>query len=95
MTRRVEFRLAARADIRRFEKFLKKLSERAAARRVGWLETQVLSLGSNPRRGQEVGRNTYLLVLRYDRARYIVRYRVTDTAVVILRIWHGKENRPR
>ena len=34
-------------------------------------------------------------VVLYGKSSYLVRYRVTDDAVIITRIWHGKENRPR
>ena len=31
----------------------------------------------------------------YGKVRYVIRYRVNETEVEIVRIWHGKENRPR
>jgi len=34
-------------------------------------------------------------VVPYGRSRYVIRYLVMDDAVIIVRIWHGKENRPR
>lgn len=34
-------------------------------------------------------------VVLYGKSSYLVRYRVTDDAVIVTRIWHGKENRPR
>jgi plasmid stabilization system protein ParE len=33
--------------------------------------------------------------LRYARAAYVVRYRLTPDKVIVVSIWHGKENRPR
>jgi plasmid stabilization system protein ParE len=36
----------------------------------------------------------YELVLRYARSRYLLRYRVTPDAVIVVRIFHGKERRP-
>ena len=37
----------------------------------------------------------FLLYLKFARSTYVVRYRVTQEAVIITRIWHGRENRPR
>jgi plasmid stabilization system protein ParE len=45
--------------------------------------------------GKDVGDGVRQLVLRYGKSGYVIRYRVTDEAVIISRIWHGKENRPR
>ena len=33
-------------------------------------------------------------VVAYGKSRYVIRYLVTDEAVIIARIWHGRENRP-
>ena len=41
--------------------------------------------------GQPLGQ----LVLRYARSSYLVRYTLTRDRVIVTRIWHGKENRPR
>jgi plasmid stabilization system protein ParE len=33
-------------------------------------------------------------IVPYGKSRYVIRYRVTDTTIQIVRIWHGRENRP-
>jgi plasmid stabilization system protein ParE len=92
--RTVELRPAARRDLDKFDRFLLKMSALAAQRRMRWLRAELASLGDNPLRGQSTNRRQFQLVLRYARAVYVVRYRVTPDAVVITRIWHGRERRP-
>jgi len=95
VTRQIELRPRARRDIVRFENFLRNMSENAAERRIDWLQREILSLADNPHRGQSQDRQRYVLVLRYARAAYVVRYRLTPTKVIVIGIRHGKENRPR
>lgn len=95
MTLEVELRPRARKDLLRFEIFLKKMSALAAARRIDWLQNEIQALGDNPLRGQSQDRRRYVLVLRYARSAYVIRYRLTRDKVIVVRIWHGKENRPR
>lgn len=33
-------------------------------------------------------------ILPHGKSGYVVRYRVTKAEIVIVRIWHGRENRP-
>lgn len=95
MTFEVELRPQARKDLLRFETFLKTMSAVAAARRINWLQKEIRALGDNPLRGQSQDRRRYVLVLRYARSAYIIRYRLTRDKIIVVRIWHGKENRPR
>ncbi len=95
MARVVELRPAARRDLRRLGKFLARMSTLAAERRINWLTDELLTLGERPERGRPLGKGLNEVVLRYARARYAVRYRVTPDQILITRIWHGKENRPR
>lgn len=94
MKRKVELRPAARRDLDRFDQFLLKMSALAAQRRMRWLRAELASLADNPLRGRSTDLHRFELVLRYARAAYVVRYRLTPDAVVITRIWHGKERRP-
>lgn len=94
MKRTVELRPAARRDLDRFDRFLLKMSAPAAQRRMAWLRAELASLADDPVRGQSTDRRRFQLVLRYARAVYVVRYRVTPDKVVITRIWNGKEQRP-
>lgn len=33
-------------------------------------------------------------IVPYGKSRYVIRYKVTETTIQIVRIWHGRENRP-
>lgn len=95
MTRRVELRPAAGRDLDRLVSFLAKLDERAADRRERWLRESLRALGRHPFKGRPYkGRQTLRqFTLKQGKSSYLVRYEVTDEAVVITRIWHGKEER--
>lgn len=95
MTRTVEVRPQAERDLDRFETFLMKMSYLAAQRRIRWLRAEIATLADNPYRGQSQDRQRYVLVLRYARTAYVVRYRLTSAKVIVISIRHGKENRPR
>jgi plasmid stabilization system protein ParE len=60
------------------------------------LSARILSLGQQPFKGHE-GPAPELreLAMRFGKSGYIVRYQVTEKAVIVLRIWHGREDRPR
>ena len=91
--KRIELRPAARRDMLRLEKFLQKKSPSAALRAFDDITRRILILRDHPLLGVERASGFRELVLRYGRSAYVVRYKVTDDAVVITRIWHGKEDR--
>ena len=96
MTRRVELRPATSRNLDRLVSFLASLDERAAVRRERWLRESLRALGRHPFKGRPGKRSDVReFTLKYDRSSYLVRYAVTDDAVLTLRIWHGKEDRPR
>ena len=95
MTRRVVLRPGAERDLDRLVGFLAKLDERAADRRQEWLQESLLRLARHPfmgRPGPQPGLRQR--TLKYGKSSYLIRYQVTDDAVIVTRIWHGKENRP-
>lgn len=96
MSRRVRFRAAAELDLLRLDKFLTALDERAADKRMDWLRAELEKLAAQPFRGRPGERaDVREATLRFGKASYLVRYQVTDDAIRITRIWHGRENRPR
>lgn len=58
------------------------------------LEARVEQLRSFPFVGRPVS-NTPLreTIVPYGKSRCVIRYQVSDDAIVIVRIWHGRENR--
>lgn len=93
--RRVELRPAARRDMLRFERSLNRHSPRAALRMFDLLTGRILSLGATPFKGVERQAAFRELYVKFGKSAYVVRYQVTDEAVVISRIWHGRQDRPR
>jgi plasmid stabilization system protein ParE len=96
MTRRIELRPAAERDLDRLVAFMLELDERAADKRERGLRAALRRLGERPFLGRPgKGHNMRERVIKFGKSSYLIRYRVTDEAVVITRIWHGKEDRPR
>lgn len=93
MTRRVELRPAAQRDLERLVDFLAALDERAADRRLLWLRESLRALGARPLKGRPGPHGLREHTLKYGRSSYLIRYVVTADAVIIVRIWHGKEAR--
>lgn len=96
MTRKLKFRPAARRDVKRLAAFLGEAPQAVADALIDILESEATRLARTPFIGRPL-RDTPLRewIVRYGRSAYIIRYAVSDTAVTITRIWHGKEDRPR
>jgi toxin ParE1/3/4 len=96
MSRRVELRPAAERDLDRLVAFVAQDNLKAAKRRSRRLREALRSLAIAPLKGRiSDTADERELVIRQGKASYVARYRVTDDAAIITRIWHGLENRPR
>lgn len=93
--RRVELRPAARRDMLRFERNLGRHSPQAALRMFNLVTARVLSLGAEPFKGVPRQSDFRELFVKFGKSAYVIRYQVTDDAVIVTRIWHGRQNRPR
>ena len=87
----VVWRPAARDDRHRILTFLAQHNPAAALRVVEELTVAADSLATFPHRGRPGFRGTRELVIVRP---YVLVYRVRSDAVVILRIWHGAQDRP-
>ncbi|MCC5617950.1 type II toxin-antitoxin system RelE/ParE family toxin [Nostoc sp. CHAB 5836] len=69
----------------------------AAARAVQAIVSSGESLEQNPRRGAIVDEIVGLrkLLVSFGKYGFIIHYVILEDDVVILRIYHGRENRPR
>jgi len=87
---------AALADLERLRTFLADKNPAAAQRAVAALEQAMESLDIFPDRGRPSSlARARELIVPFGRSAYIVRYAHLKRAneVVILRIWHGREDR--
>ncbi len=95
MSRKVELRPAADHDLDRLVAFLIAMSNRAARTRSKQIREKLRSLANAPFKGRQGPEPSMReLVIRFGKTTYVARYRVTDEAVIVLRIWHGLEDRP-
>jgi plasmid stabilization system protein ParE len=93
---RVVFLERARADLIRLRKFLEPHGEALAGRVLDALLSAAQSLEDMPERGHPATRPQYReLLVPFGRSAYVIRYRIDAArgAVVIVRIWHGREER--
>lgn len=89
----IQWTAASRRDLERLHGSLAPVNAPAARRVVGLLVTGVGRLAAHPRLG--VGRSEFdprevraIIVGEYE-----VRYEVRDAQVIVLRIWHTREDR--
>lgn len=95
MARRIAVSLRARADLIRLREFIETESAASARLAIERLLNGVRLLRDFPELGVRVRAPFRHLILPHGKSGYVVRYRLTKEEVVIVRIWHGKENRPR
>lgn len=95
MTRRARFRPAARRDLKRLAAFLADAPPAVAEEMVRRLEARVERLTRFPFMGRPLKHGELReAIVPYGKSRYVIRYKVTETTIQIVRIWHGRENRP-
>ncbi len=84
-------------DLNRHYEFIKVNNTEAASRALKAISSSAESLQQNPRRGTIVSEKAGLrkLLVPFGKYGYIIHYIVLDDDVVILNVYHGRENRPR
>ncbi len=85
----------ADADLERVVDFSKALSPRAAQRARARIADALQLISEHPRIGVAVRGGLRQVVTRLGRNAYVIRYKLTDAEILVTRIWHGKEDRPR
>ena len=85
----------ARDDIRRLYDFLIEIDPRAAERAVRAIQIGGKRLLDNPRLGRRMDDNTQRreLFVPFGVGAYVLRYRIHDDTVVVIRVWHSREAR--
>ncbi len=84
-------------DLNRHYDFIKLNDVDAAARAVQAIVSLGESLQQNPRRGAIVDEIAGLrkLLVPFGKYGYIIHYAILEDDVIILHVYHGRENRPR
>ena len=95
MRRRIVFSRRAGADLDRLEAFLATESRGRAERAVARILRGMRNLEDFSELGVAMEGGLRQLALRYGKSGYVVRYHILDDIVLITRIWHGREDRPR
>jgi plasmid stabilization system protein ParE len=87
---------AAIADLNRHYDFIKLNDTDAATRAAQAIVLSAESLQENPRRGAIVDEVAGLrkLIVSFGKYGYIIHYAILENDVIILRAYHGRENRP-
>lgn len=87
----LQFTHKALRDLKRLRAFIAEKNPAAAQRMSQRLIVAINALTENPK----IGRNLEELpaVRELVKDDYVVRYTQTETAVVVLNVWHGKEDR--
>ncbi len=85
---------AARADLIRLRQFIEPHNPEAARRAAQSLKKAANLIQQHPGIGKRLdGRQDRELFVSFGQRGYIVRYRFDGEAIVILKIWHGLEDR--
>ena len=92
---KIEWSDAALADLDRFAQFLNQQNTSLAARVATEIISKVQVLSEHPRLGRPVaGREEYRqIVLQVLRAKYVFQYRFDGERLVMLRVYHAREER--
>ncbi|MEJ2389346.1 MAG: type II toxin-antitoxin system RelE/ParE family toxin [Chromatiaceae bacterium] len=85
---------AARRDLIRLREFIEPHNPAAARRAAAMLRKAANLLQEQPGIGRRIeGREDRELSVPFGQRGYLLRYRLHEDTIVILRIWHGLEDR--
>lgn len=82
-------------DIRRLYEFLLQRDRRAAGRAARAIRAGATRLGDAPEIGRPLadGTGRRELQIPFGAGAYVLRYRIQDETVVVIRVWHSREAR--
>jgi plasmid stabilization system protein ParE len=95
MSREVIWLPDAITDLIRLRKFIQDKNPSAAKRAASKIKEGALTLMSNPESGRPVeGLSSFReILIPFGVGNYVLRYREDDAAIVVVRVWHSKEER--
>lgn len=84
-------------DLNRHYEFIKINNADAATKAVQGIVSSAESLLENPRRGTPISESPGLrkLLVSFGKYGYVIHYSILEEDVVILRVYHGRQHRPR
>ena len=80
-------------DVTRVHVFLKTKNTGAAKRVASLLQKGGNMLATYPEAGSPINGDKRELVMPFGAGAYVLRYRIANQTVFIIRVWHSKENR--
>ena len=89
----LQWTTSANQDLVRLHAFLQPVNPRAAAQVVQQLVAAAEQLLTHPQLGVRLAEFSPRNVRRLIVGDYELRYELTDTALIVLRLWHGREDR--
>ena len=95
-TRRLIWLPAALRDLERLDSFVRPHNPDAASRALAAIRKAAISILPHPERGRpyDPALGFRDLVIPFGWRSYVLRYRLDEDTVVIVRIWHALEERP-
>ena len=91
---KVEWTEAAKADLVRLYAFLEPVAPEAAAQAIQRLIGAPERFAEYPRIGEKLDLYAPREVRRIKVGRYDMHYEIADATILILRLWHSREDRP-
>jgi len=95
---KLAFSREARGDVVRLRTFIAEHDPTAAGRAARRLIQGIERLARHPRLGKRVGIAPDQIAPEEIRdwlvGDYVIRYLIANDQIIVLRLWHGKENRP-
>jgi plasmid stabilization system protein ParE len=88
---RLQFTASATRDLRRLRDFITEHDQAAAVRVSNRIARTIRVLRDQPALGKQI--EDLPEVRELVAGDYVVRYTVREDAVVVLRVWHGRESR--
>jgi addiction module RelE/StbE family toxin len=93
---KISYTQMALNDLKRLHAFIDKHNPQAAMKAANRLKSGVERLAEFPLLGKDCSPNEEKEIVLRDLviSKYIVRYMLLSKEIIILRIWHGKEDKP-
>lgn len=95
MSREVIWLPGAVKDVMRLRKFIHDKNPSAAKRAASRIKDGAMILMSNPESGRPVdGVSSFReIMIPFGAGNYVLRYREENSTIVVVRVWHNKEER--